>query len=56
MTNTRKINGCTVIHTEGEANIIKHPLGYMLYLGGWRVGTYKTLTGAQRRIAREATR
>jgi hypothetical protein len=52
---TRLINGCRVIYEEAGFSIISHPnTGFQVYGSGGRVGTYKTIEAAKRRITKES--
>lgn len=47
------INGCPAVWLNDRIAMINHPIGYMLYVGGWRVGVYQTKRGLLRRANRE---
>jgi hypothetical protein len=49
----RLVNGCPIFWEKGNATVIQHPRGFMLYVGGWRIGTYKRFPNAWKRAQEE---
>jgi hypothetical protein len=54
MSQPRTVNGCPVVRETPILTLIRHPQGWMLYIGGWRAGIFATEAGAMRRFDREA--